>query len=147
MSNPSFALYIEISNVGIYFQMTNLILKYQILDQLDSSQKTNHVFLPYSEEQCKLRKSFNNFYQIIFFIRCQFQGLIYGSHQFIRGYTTPEYAVHRQLIEEVDVYSYGIVVLEIVSGREVVDRNLQEDIQILLQWVRGFKKKYYLILV
>ncbi|GMP25640.1 hypothetical protein CsSME_00002403 [Camellia sinensis var. sinensis] len=34
-----------------------------------------------------------------------------------RGYTAPEYAIHGQLSEKVDTYSFGIVVLEIVSGR------------------------------
>ncbi|CAL5364988.1 unnamed protein product [Camellia sinensis] len=33
------------------------------------------------------------------------------------GYTAPEYAIHGQLSEKVDTYSFGIVVLEIVSGR------------------------------
>ncbi|KAJ8752222.1 hypothetical protein K2173_003830 [Erythroxylum novogranatense] len=32
------------------------------------------------------------------------------------GYTAPEYAIHGQLSEKVDTYSYGIVVLEIISG-------------------------------
>ncbi|CAN0897385.1 Cold-responsive protein kinase 1 [Linum grandiflorum] len=32
------------------------------------------------------------------------------------GYTAPEYAIHGQLSEKVDIYSYGIVVLEIISG-------------------------------
>lgn len=32
------------------------------------------------------------------------------------GYTAPEYALHGQLSEKVDTYSFGIVVLEIVSG-------------------------------
>ncbi|XP_050227850.1 cysteine-rich receptor-like protein kinase 44 [Mercurialis annua] len=34
------------------------------------------------------------------------------------GYTAPEYAIHGQLSEKVDTYSYGIVVLEIISGRK-----------------------------
>ncbi|KAJ9541149.1 hypothetical protein OSB04_027655 [Centaurea solstitialis] len=33
------------------------------------------------------------------------------------GYTAPEYAIHGQLSEKVDTYSFGIVVLEIVSGK------------------------------
>ncbi|KAI7991736.1 Cold-responsive protein kinase 1 [Camellia lanceoleosa] len=33
------------------------------------------------------------------------------------GYTAPEYAIHGQLSEKVDTYSFGIVVLEIISGR------------------------------
>ncbi|KAL6287095.1 hypothetical protein ACE6H2_011485 [Prunus campanulata] len=32
-----------------------------------------------------------------------------------RGYTAPEYAIHGQLSEKVDTYSYGVVVLEIKS--------------------------------
>ncbi|CAK7338827.1 unnamed protein product, partial [Dovyalis caffra] len=32
------------------------------------------------------------------------------------GYTAPEYAIHGQLSEKVDTYSFGIVVLEIISG-------------------------------
>ncbi|XP_021655998.2 cold-responsive protein kinase 1-like isoform X2 [Hevea brasiliensis] len=34
------------------------------------------------------------------------------------GYTAPEYAIHGQLSEKVDTYSYGVVVLEIISGRK-----------------------------
>ncbi|KAM7523887.1 hypothetical protein LguiA_013789 [Lonicera macranthoides] len=33
------------------------------------------------------------------------------------GYTAPEYAIHGQLSEKVDTYSFGVVVLEIISGR------------------------------
>ena len=40
-----------------------------------------------------------------------------NAHEF-RGYTAPEYALHGQLSEKVDTYSFGIVVLEIVSGKK-----------------------------
>ncbi|KAK4278114.1 hypothetical protein QN277_016005 [Acacia crassicarpa] len=33
------------------------------------------------------------------------------------GYTAPEYAIHGQLSEKVDIYSYGVVILEIISGQ------------------------------
>ncbi|RXH90704.1 hypothetical protein DVH24_035468 [Malus domestica] len=33
-------------------------------------------------------------------------------------YTAPEYAIHGQLSEKVDTYSYGVVVLEIISGQK-----------------------------
>ncbi|KAM1668331.1 hypothetical protein ACFX1X_047767 [Malus domestica] len=33
------------------------------------------------------------------------------------GYTAPEYAIHGQLSEKADTYSYGVVVLEIISGQ------------------------------
>nr|ABR16548.1 unknown [Picea sitchensis] len=50
------------------------------------------------------------------------------------GYTAPEYAVHGQLTEKADVYSYGIVVLEIVSGRKSVNARLDASMQLLLEW-------------
>ncbi|KAI9100059.1 hypothetical protein K1719_024277 [Acacia pycnantha] len=34
------------------------------------------------------------------------------------GYTAPEYAIHGQLSEKADIYSYGIVILEIVTGQK-----------------------------
>ncbi|WCJ25096.1 Cysteine-rich receptor-like protein kinase 2 [Euphorbia peplus] len=37
------------------------------------------------------------------------------------GYTAPEYAVHGQLSVKVDTYSYGVVVLEVISGRKSSD--------------------------
>ncbi|CAL5414347.1 unnamed protein product [Camellia sinensis] len=33
------------------------------------------------------------------------------------GYTAPEYAIHGQLSEKVDTYSFGVAVLEIISGQ------------------------------
>ncbi|WOL06023.1 hypothetical protein Cni_G14755 [Canna indica] len=51
-----------------------------------------------------------------------------------RGYTAPEYALHGQLSEKVDTYSYGIVVLELISGRKCNDVNLQPVTQYLLEW-------------
>ncbi|KAJ9541300.1 hypothetical protein OSB04_027806 [Centaurea solstitialis] len=37
------------------------------------------------------------------------------------GYVAPEYAIHGQLSEKVDTYSFGIVVLEILSGKRYKD--------------------------
>lgn len=38
-----------------------------------------------------------------------------------RGYTAPEYAIHGQLSEKVDTFSFGMVVLEIVTGKRCTD--------------------------
>ncbi|XP_024966160.1 cysteine-rich receptor-like protein kinase 2 isoform X2 [Cynara cardunculus var. scolymus] len=37
------------------------------------------------------------------------------------GFVAPEYAIHGQLSEKVDTYSFGIVVLEIISGKRCHD--------------------------
>lgn len=51
---------------------------------------------------------------------------------FIRGYMAPEYASRGQLTEKVDVFSYGVVVLEIVSGRRNIEPKLPvEDIYLI----------------
>jgi serine/threonine protein kinase len=52
-----------------------------------------------------------------------------------RGYTAPEYAIHGQLSEKVDTYSFGVVVLEILSGRKSNDTRLEPETQYLLEWV------------
>jgi len=51
------------------------------------------------------------------------------------GYTAPEYAVHGQLTEKADTYSYGVVVLEIISGRKSIDMKQLPHMQYLLEWV------------
>ncbi|GLJ51828.1 hypothetical protein SUGI_1101050 [Cryptomeria japonica] len=51
------------------------------------------------------------------------------------GYRAPEYAGHGQLTEKADTYSFGVVVLEIVSGRKSIDLNQPPHMQYLLEWV------------
>ena len=58
----------------------------------------------------------------------------------VRGYTAPEYALHGQLSEKADTYSYGIVVLEIISGQKSIDAKVVDDDEdeYLLRQVRNF---------
>uniref|UniRef100_A0A0D6QRJ0 Uncharacterized protein n=1 Tax=Araucaria cunninghamii TaxID=56994 RepID=A0A0D6QRJ0_ARACU len=51
------------------------------------------------------------------------------------GYTAPEYAIHGQLTEKADTYSYGVVVFEIISGRKSIDMRQPPHMQYLLEWV------------
>ncbi|KAG5529766.1 hypothetical protein RHGRI_030223 [Rhododendron griersonianum] len=47
--------------------------------------------------------------------------LVFSRPFILRGYTAPEYAIHGQLTEKVDTYCFGVVVLEIISGRRCND--------------------------
>lgn len=54
------------------------------------------------------------------------------------GYLPPESFQRRSsATAKSDVFSFGIVVLEIVSGRRAVDLTYQDDQIILLDWIRG----------
>ncbi|KAH1232867.1 putative LRR receptor-like serine/threonine-protein kinase [Glycine max] len=50
------------------------------------------------------------------------------------GYLAPEYAMRGHLTEKVDVFSFGVVLLEIVSGRPNSDSSLEGDKMYLLEW-------------
>ncbi|GLT86261.1 hypothetical protein SLE2022_044090 [Rubroshorea leprosula] len=49
------------------------------------------------------------------------------------GYTAPEYAILGQLSEKVDAYSYGVVVLEIISGQKSSEIKSDSDNEFLLK--------------
>ncbi len=57
---------------------------------------------------------------------------------------SPEYATLGKLSEKVDVFSYGVLLLEIVSGRKNIDLSLETNKIYLLEWVSvctfSFKK-------
>ncbi|GMY33353.1 probable LRR receptor-like serine/threonine-protein kinase At1g56140 isoform X1 [Fagus crenata] len=50
------------------------------------------------------------------------------------GYLAPEYAMRGHLTEKADVFAFGVVALEIVSGRPNSDSSLEEDKIYLLEW-------------
>ncbi|XP_058217948.1 probable LRR receptor-like serine/threonine-protein kinase At1g56140 isoform X2 [Rhododendron vialii] len=50
------------------------------------------------------------------------------------GYLAPEYAMRGHLTEKADVYGFGVVALEMVSGRPNCDSSLEEEKIYLLEW-------------
>ncbi|XP_031491274.1 cysteine-rich receptor-like protein kinase 43 [Nymphaea colorata] len=57
------------------------------------------------------------------------------------GYMAPEYVMHGDLSERADVFSFGVVVLEIISGKKNSTFQPLPEAQCLLEWVwRLFKK-------
>ncbi|PRQ29889.1 putative transferase, protein kinase RLK-Pelle-DLSV family [Rosa chinensis] len=50
------------------------------------------------------------------------------------GYLAPEYAMRGHLTEKADVFSFGVVVLEILSGRPNADSDLDAGKTYLLEW-------------
>ncbi|XP_031250233.1 receptor-like serine/threonine-protein kinase ALE2 isoform X2 [Pistacia vera] len=52
------------------------------------------------------------------------------------GYVAPEYAMTGHLLVKSDVYSYGVVLLELLSGRKPVDMSQPEGQENLVTWAR-----------
>ncbi|CAM8964429.1 unnamed protein product [Rhodiola kirilowii] len=65
------------------------------------------------------------------------------------GYTAPEYVQTGRLTTKSDVWSFGVVLYELITGRRAVERNLPRGEQKLLEWVRPYisdSKKFHLII-
>ncbi|GLT87780.1 hypothetical protein SLE2022_058420 [Rubroshorea leprosula] len=50
------------------------------------------------------------------------------------GYLAPEYAMRGHLTEKTDVFAFGVVALEVVSGRPNSDSSLEGEEMYLLEW-------------
>ncbi|XP_006653996.1 probable serine/threonine-protein kinase PBL25 [Oryza brachyantha] len=56
------------------------------------------------------------------------------------GYCAPEYVKTRELTTKTDVYSFGVFLLELITGRRAVDSSRPECEQILVKWAQPMLK-------
>ncbi|KAH1218294.1 putative leucine-rich repeat receptor-like serine/threonine-protein kinase [Glycine max] len=57
------------------------------------------------------------------------------------GYMAPEYAMHGYLTDKADVYSFGIVALEIINGRSNTIHRQKEESFSVLEWAHLLREK------
>lgn len=55
-----------------------------------------------------------------------------------RGYAAPEYIETGHLKSKSDVWSFGVVLYEILTGRRVLERRLPKVEQKLIDWVKNY---------
>ncbi|XWS20842.1 hypothetical protein CRYUN_Cryun30bG0003700 [Craigia yunnanensis] len=56
------------------------------------------------------------------------------------GYCAPEYAMSGKLTLKSDIYSFGVVLLELITGRKAIDTNKKHGEQNLVSWSHPFLK-------
>ncbi|XVE76158.1 hypothetical protein DITRI_Ditri12bG0150900 [Diplodiscus trichospermus] len=65
------------------------------------------------------------------------------------GYAAPEYIHTGRLTSKIDVWSYGVFLYELITGRRPLDKNRPKNEQKLLEWVKPYLsdvKRFRLIL-
>lgn len=66
-----------------------------------------------------------------------------------QGYAAPEYIATGHLTTRCDIYSFGVVLLEILSGRRAIDKTKPRAEEKLVSWARPYlndKKMFYRIM-
>jgi interleukin-1 receptor-associated kinase 1 len=52
------------------------------------------------------------------------------------GYLAPEYFMHGKVSDKIDVYAYGVVLLELLSGRKPIDTECPKGQESLVMWAK-----------
>lgn len=65
------------------------------------------------------------------------------SELFLYRYLAPEYFSYGKVNEKIDVYAFGVVLLEIISGRRPITPGSPKGQESLVGWVSALQHFFY----
>lgn len=63
------------------------------------------------------------------------------------SYLAPEYFQHGKLSDKTDVYAFGVLLLELITGQKAIDRNRPQGDENLVLWVRTHNHLFFFLLI
>lgn len=110
---------------------------------------SHFVFVIFSNSKTRKIACFRSFCDCVHLFRAMLSHIFIAITHLIclflrRGYLAPEYALRGQLNRKVDVYSFGVLLLEIVCGRCNTSRSLPTEDKYLLATVKNCNIPIYI---
>lgn len=62
------------------------------------------------------------------------------------GYLAPEYFMYGKISDKIDVYAFGVVILELLSGRKPIGSETEKEQESLVMWVSPTSITQFLVL-
>jgi serine/threonine protein kinase len=67
-----------------------------------------------------------------------FTSFIWSEKAFSGRYLAPEYFMHGRVTDKIDVYAFGVVLLELLSNRKPINNECPKGQESLVMWVSSF---------